>query len=63
MVWGGSLNKKGSNHLRKIREADKVIAFLENLKNDLNTEEKEYLSKTIELITEYITKISEKEEL
>jgi hypothetical protein len=62
MVWGGSLNKKGSNHLRKIREADKVIAFLENLKNDMNTEEKEYLSRTIELITEYITKISEKED-
>ena len=62
MVWGGSLNKKGSDHLRKIREADKVIAFLENFKNNLNTEEKKHLSKTIQLITEYITKISEKED-
>ena len=60
MVWGGSLNKKGSDHLRKIREADKVIAFLENFKNNLNTEEKKHLSKTIQLITEYIIKISEK---
>ena len=32
MAWGGSLNKKGSDYLRKLREADKVIAFLESLK-------------------------------
>ena len=62
MVWGGSLNKKGSDHLRKIREADKVIAFLEKFKNNMNTEEEKHLSKTIELITEYIIKISEKED-
>jgi len=62
MTWGGSLNKKGSDHLRKIREADKVIAFLERFKIDLNPEEKEYLSRTIGIITEYITKISEDDE-
>ncbi|MFX0037878.1 MAG: hypothetical protein ACFFCY_04165 [Promethearchaeota archaeon] len=59
MAWGGSLNRKGSDHIRKIREADKVIGFLEKLKKDLNPEEIEYFSKTIEIITDYITKISE----
>jgi hypothetical protein len=59
MAWGGSLNKEGSNHIRKLREADKVIGFLESLKNELQSEEKEVLSKTIEIIMGYITKISE----
>ncbi len=62
MAWGGSLNKEGSNHIRKLREADKVIGFLENFKKDLNPEEKENFTKTIEIITEYITKISEERE-
>ena len=60
MVWGGSLNKKGSEYIRKLREADKVISFLENFKTDLKPEEKAYFSKTIDIITEHITKISEK---
>ena len=59
MAWGGSLNKEGSNHIRKLREADKVIGFLEKFKKDLNPEEKEHFSKTIKIITEYITKDSE----
>jgi len=62
MAWGGSLNKEGSNHIRKLREADKVIGFLENFKKDLNPKEKENFTKTIEIITEYITKISEERE-
>ncbi len=59
MAWGGSLNKEGSNHIRKLREADKVIGFLESLKKELQSEEKEVLSKTVEIIIEYVTKISE----
>jgi hypothetical protein len=59
MAWGGSLNRQGSNHIRKLREADKVIGFLENFKNDLNPADREYLTKTIEIITDYMTKISE----
>lgn len=62
MAWGGSLNKEGSNHIRKLREADKVIGFLENFKKHLGPKEKENLTKTIEIITEYITKVSEKSE-
>lgn len=59
MAWGGSLNKKGSNHIRKLREADKVIGFLESFKKDLNPKEKEYFSKTIEIIINYMTKVQE----
>jgi len=60
MVWGGSLNKEGSDYLRKIRDADKVIAFLENTKEDLNREDQMILSKTIEIIVDYVSKISER---
>lgn len=60
MVWGGSLNKEGSDYIRKLREADKVITFLESLKEELNTEEQANFSITIEIIVEYISKISEK---
>lgn len=59
MAWGGSLNKQGSNHIRKLREADKVIGFLENFRNDLTPAEKKYFTKTIEIITDYMTQISE----
>lgn len=59
MAWGGSLNEKGSNHIRILREADKVIGFLENFKKNLNSKEKENFSKTIEIIMKYFTKISE----
>ncbi|MFX1501794.1 MAG: hypothetical protein ACFFDH_12595 [Promethearchaeota archaeon] len=62
MAWGGSLNKEGSDYIRKLREADKVIAFLENFKKDLNTEEQTNFSRTIEIIVEYSSKISEKKE-
>ncbi|TKJ21431.1 MAG: hypothetical protein CEE43_09825 [Promethearchaeota archaeon Loki_b32] len=62
MVWGGSLNKEGSDYIRKLREADKVITFLESLKEELNTEEQANFSRTIEIIVEYISKISEKKE-
>ncbi|MFX0022616.1 MAG: hypothetical protein ACFE9S_09830 [Candidatus Hermodarchaeota archaeon] len=60
MAWGGSLNKEGSNHIRKLREADKVIGFLEDFKKNLKPEEKENFTRTIEIIIEYITKFSEK---
>lgn len=62
LAWGGSLNKKGSDHIRKLREIDKIIAFLESFKKDLNLEEQEIISKTIEIIMEYGIKISEKKD-
>ena len=62
MAWGGSLNKNGSDYIRKLREADRVLSFLERLKEDLNPDEKANLSKTIDIITDYISKISQKRE-
>ncbi|UCC18398.1 MAG: hypothetical protein JSV62_09800 [Promethearchaeota archaeon] len=62
MVWGGSLNKKGSDHIRKLREVEKIIKFLEEIKKDLNHEEEEIISKSIDIITEYITKSSEQKD-
>ncbi|MFX1315290.1 MAG: hypothetical protein ACFE9T_05465 [Promethearchaeota archaeon] len=59
MSWGGSLNENGSNYLRKIREADRVVKFLENLKEDLTFEEIEKICQTIEILVNYISKISE----
>ncbi|MHA1931161.1 MAG: hypothetical protein ACW96X_01400 [Promethearchaeota archaeon] len=62
MAWGGSLNKEGSDYLRRLREADKVISFLENLKNHLEPEKSLNLSRTIEIIIEFISSASEKKD-
>ena len=58
MAWGGSLNKEGSDHLRNLREADKVMKFLEKLKQELNDEEKQIFSNTIDIIVNHYTKES-----
>lgn len=58
MAWGGSLNKKGSDHLRNLREADNVLKFLEKFKEDLNDNEKKLISNAIEIIVEHFTKSS-----
>jgi len=58
MAWGGSLNKEGSDHVRNLREADKVIKFLEKFKEDLNENEKKLISDAIEIIVDYFTKSS-----
>lgn len=56
MAWGGSLNKDGSDHLRNLREADKVIKFLEGLKGKLSDKEKKIVSDTINIIVNLYTK-------
>ena len=56
MAWGGSLNEKGSNHLRKLREADKTIQFLEKFKENLEQKEKDLISETINIIVNYFNK-------
>jgi len=58
MAWGGSLNKEGSDHLRNLREADKVIKFLEKFKEDLSDNEKKLISNAIEIIVDHFTKSS-----
>ena len=56
MAWGGSLNKDGSDHLRKLRDADRAIKFLEELKSKLIDEEKQIVSDTINIIVNKFTK-------
>jgi len=58
MAWGGSLNKDGSDHLRNLRDADKAIKFLEELKSKLIDEEKQIVSDTINIIVNKYTKVS-----
>jgi len=58
MAWGGSLNKDGSDYVRNLRDADKVIKFLEELKSELNDEEKQLVSDTINIIVNKHTKES-----
>lgn len=62
MVWGGSLNSRGSDYLKKVREADKVVGFLEKLKEKIKSEDKHYIRKTIEIISDYVHKLSEESE-
>ncbi len=61
MAWGGSLNKEGSDYVRNLREADKAIKFLEGFKRDLNDEEKQIVSDTINIIVNHYTKESKNE--
>ncbi len=61
MAWGGSLNKEGSDYLRNIREADKVIKFLERIKQELKDEEKQLISNAIDILVNHYTKTSKNE--
>jgi len=62
MVFGGSLNKDGSDYVRKVMEAEKIVIFLERLKKDLKPNEKTIIENTIEVIENYILELSEKAE-
>lgn len=59
MAWGGSINLKGTDYLRKVREMDKVLKFLEEFKKDITTEERGKISETINIIVNYMNKLSE----
>jgi flagellin-specific chaperone FliS len=59
MAWGGSINVKGTEYLRKVREMDKILKFLEDFKKEINPEETENISKTIDIIVNYMNKLSE----
>lgn len=54
MAWGGSLNKKGSDHIRKVRDADNVIKFLEDMKKQVGENQKKIIIKTINIIVDYV---------
>lgn len=55
MAWGGSLNKEGSDHIRELQEADKVLKFLEKFKEKLNNEQKANVTKVIDIIVKHYT--------
>ena len=59
MAWGGSINLNGSNYLRKLREIEKVLKFLEEFKNELNSKDTESINKTIDIIVNYVNNLSE----
>jgi hypothetical protein len=59
MAWGGSINLKGTDYLRKLREMDKVLKFLEEFKKHVNTQERGQISETIDIIVNYMNKLSE----
>jgi len=55
MTWGGNLTKEGSEHIRRLRNADNVIKFLEKFKEDFNETDKKSISRTIDLIVNRFT--------
>lgn len=55
MAWGGSLSKEGSEHIKQLREADKVIKFLEKFKEEVGDSDKNIISRTIDLIVNRFT--------
>jgi hypothetical protein len=61
-VFGGSLNKRGTDYLRKIHEADKVVKYLEEFKEVVDTEKKQAINETIKILVNYITELGESKE-
>ena len=59
MVFGGSLNKKGTEYLRKLHEANKVLKFLEEFKTIVDSTKKQAIAETIDIIVQYITDLGE----
>jgi len=59
MAWGGSINFDGSNYLRKLREIDRVLKFLGELKKELNSKEVEKINSVIDIIVDYANNLSE----
>jgi hypothetical protein len=56
MVWGGAFNEKGSDYVRNLVQAEKVLKFLEKFKEEVSPEEKESLERTTTIIVDYFTK-------
>lgn len=53
MAWGGSLNKDGSDYIRKLKKVEKILHFLENFKKSLKDEEKKKVAEVIDIITDH----------
>jgi hypothetical protein len=61
MAWGGSLNKDGSDYVRKLKEVERILHFLESFQHSLNKEEKEKVNEVIEIITNNFRKKFERD--
>ncbi len=61
MAWGGSLNKDGSDHIRKLKEVEKILIFLENFQKSLKDEDCKKVSEVIDIITDYFKEQFEKD--
>jgi len=61
MAWGGSLNRDGSDYIRKLKEVEKVLNFLESFKKTLKDEEKDKVIEVIEIITNQFRNLFENE--
>ncbi|MBN1802985.1 MAG: hypothetical protein JW891_15860 [Candidatus Lokiarchaeota archaeon] len=58
MAWGGSLNKNGTDYLRKLRELENTVRILEKLKENLSQEKKRQLDTAIDIIVDYMNELS-----
>lgn len=61
MAWGGFIDKDGSQYLKKMAKAEKTLKYLELLKNELSSEEKIIVEKTIQIICDYINNLREEQ--
>ena len=59
MAWGGSLNRDGSDYIRKLKEVEKVLNFLESFKKALNDEDKRKVIEVIEIIMDHFRNLFE----
>jgi hypothetical protein len=53
MAWGGSLNRDGSDYIRKLKDVEKILRFLESFKRSLGDEEKAKVTDVIEILTNH----------
>lgn len=61
MAWGGSLNKDGSDYIRKLKEVEKILHFLENFKKSLKVDEKRKVAEVIDIITDHFKNLFQDE--
>lgn len=55
MVWGGSLDRDGSDYIKRLKEAENVIKFLEKLKIEVSYDESKTIANVIDIITNFLS--------
>jgi hypothetical protein len=54
LAWGGSLNSEGSEYVRKVREAEKIVDYLNKMKKELTEEKRKVIEKSVKIIEKYV---------